>query len=311
MDWNGTCININQKGGVLRAGGQVYLIETENHASTIVVNSSEDYRNEREEMNMKLKDKVAIVTGAGRGIGRGIALRLANDGADVVVVDVNSETVKKVAKEIEAVGRKSIAIVADVSNGAAVNAMVEQVVGEFGKLDIMVANAGICQVKAAIEITEEEWDRIFAVNTKGIFLCDQAAAKQMMKGKIKHGKIINCSSIAGHSGFSLMSSYSATKFAVVGFTQALAKELGPFGINVNAYCPGIVGTDMWDLIDEKMGVYLGLPKGDTLKKYTELITLGRVETPADVACLVSYLASADSDYMTGQAINICGGIIMS
>ena len=262
-------------------------------------------------MNMKLKDKVAIVTGAGRGIGRGIALRLANDGADVVVVDVNSETVKKVAKEIEAVGRKSIAIVADVSNGAAVNAMVEQVVGEFGKLDIMVANAGICQVKAAIEITEEEWDRIFAVNTKGIFLCDQAAAKQMMKGKIKHGKIINCSSIAGHSGFSLMSSYSATKFAVVGFTQALAKELGPFGINVNAYCPGIVGTDMWDLIDEKMGVYLGLPKGDTLKKYTELITLGRVETPADVACLVSYLASADSDYMTGQAINICGGIIMS
>jgi len=258
---------------------------------------------------MKLKGKVAIVTGAGRGIGRGIALRLAQDGADVVVNDINSETMNKVVKEIEALGRKAIAIVADVSNGAAVYAMVEQAVAEFGKLDIMVANAGIAQVKQAIEITEEDWDRIFAVNAKGIFLCDQAAAKQMIKQK--NGKIINCASIAGHSGFSLLSSYSATKFAVVGFTQALAKELGPFGINVNAYCPGIVGTDMWDLIDEKMGIYLDLPKGETLKKYSELITLGRVETPEDVACLVSYLASADADYMTGQSINICGGIIMS
>ncbi|MCO1600593.1 acetoin reductase [Desulfosporosinus nitroreducens] len=258
---------------------------------------------------MKLKGKVAIITGAGRGIGRGIALRLAQDGADVVVNDINSETVNKVVKEIEALGRKAIAIVADVSNGTAVYAMVEQAVAEFGKLDIMVANAGIAQVKQAIEITEEDWDRIFSVNAKGIFLCDQAAAKQMIKQK--SGKIINCASIAGHSGFSLLSSYSATKFAVVGFTQALAKELGPFGINVNAYCPGIVGTDMWDLIDEKMGIYLDLPKGETLKKYTELITLGRVETPEDVACLVSYLASDDANYMTGQSINICGGIIMS
>lgn len=258
---------------------------------------------------MKLKGKVAIITGAGRGIGRGIALRLAQDGADVVVNDINSETVNKVVKEIEALGRKAIAFVADVSNGTAVYSMVEQAVAEFGKLDIMVANAGIAQVKQAIEITEEDWDRIFAVNAKGIFLCDQAAAKQMIKQK--NGKIINCASIAGHSGFSLLSSYSATKFAVVGFTQALAKELGPFGINVNAYCPGIVGTDMWDLIDEKMGIYLDLPKGETLKKYTELITLGRVETPEDVACLVSYLASDDANYMTGQSINICGGIIMS
>ncbi|KJR49156.1 2,3-butanediol dehydrogenase, S-alcohol forming, (S)-acetoin-specific [Desulfosporosinus sp. I2] len=258
---------------------------------------------------MKLKGKVAIVTGAGRGIGRGIAIRLAQDGAEVVVNDINSETVNKVVKEIEALGRKALAIVADVSNGPAVYAMVEKVVAEFGKLDIMVANAGIAQVKQAIEITEEDWDRIFAVNAKGIFLCDQAAAKQMIKQK--RGKIINCASIAGHSGFGLLSSYSATKFAVVGFTQALAKELGPYGINVNAYCPGIVGTDMWDLIDEKMGIYLDLPKGETLKKFSELITLGRVETPEDVACLVSYLASADADYMTGQAINICGGVIMS
>lgn len=258
---------------------------------------------------MKLKGKVTIVTGAGRGIGRGIALRLAQDGADVVVNDINKENVNKVVKEIEGLGRKALGIVADVSNGAAVYAMVEQTVAEFGQLDIMVANAGIAQVKQAIEITEEDWDKVFAVNAKGVFLCDQAAAKQMIKQK--KGKIINCASIAGHSGFSLLSHYSATKFAVVGFTQALAKELGPHGITVNAYCPGIVGTDMWDLIDEKMGPYLGLPKGETLKKYSELITLGRVETPEDVACLVSYLASSDADYMTGQAINICGGIVMS
>jgi len=258
---------------------------------------------------MKLQGKVALVTGAGRGIGRGIALRLAQDGADVVVNDVNLENVNKVAEEIKLLGRKSLAIVADVSKGNEVYGMVDQVVAEFGKIDIMVANAGIAQVKLVVELTEEDWDRVFAVNARGVFLCDQAAAKQMIKQK--SGKIINCASIAGHSGFSMLAHYSATKFAVVGFTQALAKELGPYGITVNAYCPGIVGTDMWDLIDEKMGQYLGLPKGETIKKYSELITLGRVETPEDVACLVSYLASSDADYMTGQSINICGGIIMS
>lgn len=258
---------------------------------------------------MKLQGKVALVTGAGRGIGRGIALRLAQDGADVVVNDVNLENVNKVAEEIKLLGRKSLAIVADVSKGNEVYGMVDQVVAEFGKIDIMVANAGIAQVKLVVELTEEDWDRVFAVNARGVFLCDQAAAKQMIKQK--SGKIINCASIAGHSGFNMLAHYSATKFAVVGFTQALAKELGSYGITVNAYCPGIVGTDMWDLIDEKMGQYLGLPKGETIKKYSELITLGRVETPEDVACLVSYLASSDADYMTGQSINICGGIVMS
>lgn len=258
---------------------------------------------------MKLEGKVAIVTGAGRGIGRGIALRLAQDGATVVVNDINKDNVKKVAQEIKDMGRKSLAIAGDVRKIDDVNSMVDQTVAEFGQLDIMVANAGIAQVKLAIELTPEDWDNVFAVNMRGIFLCDQAAAKQMIKQKTK-GKIINCSSIAGHSGFSMLSHYSASKFAVRGFTQAFAKELGPHGITVNAYCPGIVGTDMWDLIDEKMGEYLGLPKGETLKKYTELITLGRVETPEDVADFVSYLASSDADYMTGQAVNICGGIVM-
>ncbi|WP_211289675.1 Diacetyl reductase [(S)-acetoin forming] [Sporomusa silvacetica DSM 10669] len=253
--------------------------------------------------------RTAIVTGSGRGIGRGIALRLAKDGLDVVVCDINAENAKKVSEEIEALGRKSLVIVGDVSNEKDVYAMVDQVVEKFGKLDVMVANAGICHIKWATELTTAEWDQAFAVNCRGAFLCDTAAAKQMIKQK--GGKIINCSSIAGHDGFSLLSAYSATKFAIRGFTQALAKELGRYGITVNAYCPGIVGTDMWDLIDEKMGPYLKLGKGEVLKEYTKLITMGRVETPDDVASFVSYLASSDSNYMTGQTIMIDGGIVMN
>ncbi|HBX23540.1 MAG TPA: 3-oxoacyl-ACP reductase [Desulfotomaculum sp.] len=254
-------------------------------------------------------DKVAIVTGAGRGIGRGIAFRLAKDGLDVVVNDIDAENVNQVSQELKSLGSNTMAIVADVSNEKEVYAMVDQVVEKYGKLDVMVANAGIAKVKLAIEMTASEWDEIFAINCRGVFLCDQAAAKQMIKQK--NGKIINCASVAAHSGFNLLAAYSATKFAVRGFTQALAKELGPSGITVNAYCPGIVGTDMWDLIDEKIGPYLNLPKGEVLKKYSELITLGRVQTPDDVACFVSYLASSDSDYMTGQSVMIDGGIVMS
>lgn len=256
----------------------------------------------------KLTGKIGIVTGAARGIGRGIALRLAQDGADIVVCDVNESAVQAVAGEISALGRKSLAMKTDVTREEDVNALVKKTVATFGRLDIMVANAGIADIKLATEITPDDWDRIFAVNCRGTFLCDKAAALQMMEQK--SGKIINCASIAAHAGFWCLSSYSATKFAVRGFTQALAKELGPYNIQVNAYCPGIVGTDMWELIDEKMGKYLGLAKGDTLKKYTELITAGRVETPEDVACFVSYLASADADYMTGQSVMIDGGIVM-
>lgn len=260
---------------------------------------------------MKLQGKVVLITGAGRGIGRGIALRLAADGADVVINDVNMENANKVAKEIQALGRKSLAVVADVTNSSQVNAMFDKVLAEFRKLDVMINNAGIAHVKAVVEMAEEDWDRVMTVNTKGMFLCAQAAAKQMIKQK--GGKIINCASIAGHMGFGLLAHYTASKYAVVGFTQALAKELGSFGITVNAYCPGIVGTDMWELVDEELGKYLGLAKGETVKKFcNDMIVLGgRIETPEDVACLVSYLASSDADYMTGQSINICGGIVMS
>lgn len=265
---------------------------------------------------MKLNGKVAIVTGAGRGIGRAIALRLASDGATMVVSDVNLDNVTKVAEEIKAQGGRARALRTDVTSEADVKELVDTAVREHGKLDIMVANAGIANIKMSIEMTPEEWDQIMAVNTKGVFLCDTTAARQMIKQGHSGtpgsgGKIINCASIAAHAGFSILAAYSASKFAVRGFTQALAKELGSYKINVNAYCPGIVGTDMWTLIDEKMGPYLGMQKGDVLKEYTKLITAGRVSVPEDVASFVSYLASSDADYMTGQSVMIDGGIIMN
>lgn len=265
---------------------------------------------------MGLKGKVAIVTGSGRGIGRAIALRLAQDGADVVIGDLNEENIQKVAGEIKALGRKTLAIKTDVTKSEDVYALVDKTVAEFGKLDIMVANAGICHIKLAIEITPDEWDQIMAVNAKGIFLADTAAAKQMIKQGHKGylgsgGKIINCCSIAGHQGWGFLSSYSASKFAVRGFTHGLAKELAEHKITVNGYCPGIVGTDMWELIDAKMGPYLGKKKGEVLKEAIEGILAKEAGKPEQVACYVSYLASSDSDYMTGQSVMIDGGIVLN
>lgn len=265
---------------------------------------------------MKLQGKVVIVTGAGRGIGRGIAMRLASDGADVVVADMNVENAKKVAAEIEAAGGKAMAIQTDVTKKEECDALVEKTVEKYGKLDIMVANAGIGVVKVSLDHTEEDWDKTLAVNVKGVFFCDTAAARQMIKQGHKGylgsgGKIINCASIAAHGGWAYLPAYSASKFAVRGFTQAFAKEMAPNKITVNAYCPGIVGTDMWTLIDEKIGEYTGAKKGETLKASIDALILAKeVGTPEQVAGYVSYLASVDSDYMTGQSVMIDGGIVL-
>jgi meso-butanediol dehydrogenase/(S,S)-butanediol dehydrogenase/diacetyl reductase len=251
----------------------------------------------------------AIVTGAGRGIGRGIALRLARDGHAVAVNDVNKAGAESVAEEIMAAGGRAIAAPADITDRDAVFAMVGRVAEELGSVDVMVANAGIAQVKTLLEVTPEDLETIFRVNVFGVVYCMQAAAERFIAQGTK-GKIINAASIAGHGGFAYLGHYSATKFAVRALTQAAAKELADKGITVNAYCPGIVGTDMWDLIDEKMGPYLGNARGETLAQYTGLIALGRVQTPEDVAGFVSYLAGPDSDYMTGQSVMIDGGIVM-
>jgi meso-butanediol dehydrogenase/(S,S)-butanediol dehydrogenase/diacetyl reductase len=245
----------------------------------------------------------AIVTGAGRGIGRGIALRLAKDGHAVAVNDVNKAGAEAVAAEITAAGGRAVAVPADVTDRDAVFAMVDQVATELGSVDVMVANAGIAQVKTLLEVTPDDLRTIFDVNVFGVVYCLQAAAEKMI-AQGRGGKIINAASIAGHAGFDYLGHYSATKFAVRALTQAAAKELAQHQITVNAYCPGIVGTDMWD------GAYLGTAKGEALANYSQLIALGRVQTPEDVAGFVSYLASQDSNYMTGQSVVIDGGIVM-
>jgi meso-butanediol dehydrogenase/(S,S)-butanediol dehydrogenase/diacetyl reductase len=265
----------------------------------------------------KLAGKVAIVTGSGRGIGKAIAMRLASDGAAVVISDVMMENAQKVVAEIEAAGGKSMAFMADVTKEAEVEALVAKTVEQFGKLDIMVANAGIGIVKLGVDHTPEDIDKQLAVNVKGVILTDNAAAKQMIKQGNKGylgsgGKIINCCSIAGHSGFAFLPVYSCSKFAVRGYTQAFAKEMAEYKITVNGYCPGIVGTDMWDLIDEKIGAYTGAAKGETLKAYVDSAILAKeVGKPEQVAGYISYLASEDADYMTGQSVMIDGGIVLN
>ncbi|MBB2891515.1 acetoin reductase [Flexivirga oryzae] len=248
--------------------------------------------------------RVAIVTGAGRGIGAAIATRLAKDGYAVVVNDVDPATAQHTADEIG-----GCAAPADVTDRGAVFDLVQTAVDRYGRLDTMVANAGIAKVQTLLEATPADLEQIFRVNVFGVLYCIQAAAERF-RTQGGGGKIITCASIAAHDGFAYLGSYSGTKFAVRGITQAAAKELAGDGITVNAYCPGIVGTDMWDLIDEQLGRYLGTGKGEALASYAAGIPLGRVQTPEDVANFVSYLGSPDADYMTGQAIMIDGGVVM-
>ena len=258
---------------------------------------------------MGIEGKVAVVTGAGRGIGRAVAMQLAADGADVAVNDIRADEAKKVAAEIEALGSRTVAVPADVTDRAAVFDMVATVVDTLGRLDIMVSNAGIAQVKPLAEVEPADLETLFRVNVFGVVYCLQAAAAQM-KAQGGGGKIINAASIAGLSGFDLLGPYSATKFGVVGLTQAAAKELAQHGITVNSYCPGIVDTDMWEQIDDELGQYIGTEKGGAFKQYAATIPLGRPQTAQDVANLVSYLAGPGSDYMTGQSVIIDGGLVM-
>lgn len=257
---------------------------------------------------MSINGKVALVTGAGQGIGRAIALRLANDGADIAIADLKEEQMKAVADEVRAIGRKATTIRADVSNRDEVFAAVDHAHNKLGGFDIIVNNAGIASIQPLAEVTPEEADQILKINVNGVLWGIQAAAAKFKQLKRK-GKIINAASIAGHEAMPLLGIYSATKFAVRALTQAAAREFASDGITVNAYCPGIVGTDMWVEIDRRMAEITGAKIGENYEKYVGGIALGRAQTPEDVAALVSYLAGPDSDYMTGQAPIIDGGLV--
>lgn len=227
---------------------------------------------------MSIRGKVALVTGAGQGIGRAIALRLAEDGADIAIVDVKEETMKSVADEVRAVGRKATTFKANVAERDEVFAAVDNAERELGGFDIIVNNAGIASIQPLLDVTPAEIDKTLKVNVEGVLWGIQAAAKKF-KARKQRGKIISASSIAGHEGYPLLGVYSATKFAVRALTQAAAKELATDGITVNAYCPGVVGTDMWVEIDRRMAEITGAEIGENYEKFVGGIALGRAETP--------------------------------
>jgi meso-butanediol dehydrogenase/(S,S)-butanediol dehydrogenase/diacetyl reductase len=260
-----------------------------------------------------LLDKVALVTGAGRGIGRGIAIELARQGADLALVDVFPDGLAAVADEVGENGSKATTFVADVSDRAAVFAAVDHAASALGGFDVMINNAGVALVGPISEVTPQELARLWAINVDGVLWGIQAAvAKFKELGNKERGrisKVINASSIAGHEGYAMLGPYSATKFAVRALTQAAAKEHAADGITVNAYCPGVVGTDMWVEIDKRFAELTDAAEGETFEKFVATIALGRAETPDDVAGFVAYLAGPGADYMTGQAGVIDGGMV--
>jgi 3-oxoacyl-[acyl-carrier protein] reductase len=247
---------------------------------------------------MKLQGKAALVTGASRGIGREIALELARQGADVAVNYAGSEAkAQEVVEEIRALGREAFAVQADVANGEAVQEMVKQTIERFGKLDILVNNAGITRDNLLMRMKDEEWDAVINTNLKGVFLCTKAVTRQMMKQR--SGRIINIASIVGVSGNAGQANYVAAKAGVIGLTKTAAKELASRGITVNAVAPGFITTDMTDKLTE-----------DVKKGMLAQIPLARFGEPEDVAKVVSFLASDDSKYMTGQTLHVDGGMVM-
>ena len=271
----------------------------------------------------ELGGKVALVTGAAgqNGIGRAVANRLAREGADVAVCDLRDQPVgnwgglSQVVSEIEALGRGSLGCVCDVTNSDNVARMYQETLDRFGRIDILVNNAGSeagPDRVPVVDLDEAVWDRVLAVNAKGTFLCSQAAARHMI-GRGGGGKIVNLSSSAGKKGRERFAAYSASKFAVIGFTQSLALELAQHRINVNAICPGLVDTE------RVYGIASGLkPENVTTEAHREFLIeqaasanpFGRVAQPNDIAQAAAYLASAESDYMTGIAMNVSGGMVM-
>jgi meso-butanediol dehydrogenase/(S,S)-butanediol dehydrogenase/diacetyl reductase len=257
----------------------------------------------------RFENSVVVITGASRGIGRGIALRFAEEGAAVAVC-ANEHRVHDVADEIAGMGRKALAREVDVTDKDAVDRLYAGVLEEFGKIDVSIQNAGVITIARIQEMTEAEWDRIMAVNTKGVFLCCQAAAKIMIEQG--HGCLINTASGQAREGFIYTPHYAASKMGVVGITQSLAKELAPHGITVNAICPGIIDTDMWAYNDKAWGALLGSYKpGELMQEWIDGIPMKKAGKPEDVAGLVAFLASKDAAYITGQTVNVDGGLIMS
>ncbi len=258
-----------------------------------------------------LDGQVAIVTGGGRGIGRAIALRLAQEGCQVAVADLDGGTAAQVADEVREQGVQALPLQLDVTRKEEVQQMVSQTSDQLGDLRILVNNAGIGAIAPLLETDEETWDALMNVNAKSVLLCSQAAALQMIE-QGGGGRIINNASGAGKiaPGKNMpLGAYAASKHAVVALTKQMGLELSDHGILVNCVCAGIVDTPMWDLIDRETAARQGAPVGSIKAQAVAGVPLGRIQQPEDVANLVAFLASADAAYMTGQTYNVSGGLL--
>lgn len=241
--------------------------------------------------------KVAVVTGAARGIGQAIAKRLAQEGADVVICDLQAEWLAETAGIVEGLGRKALPLAVDVGDSEAVNACINEVVKVYGKVDIMVNNAGITKDTLLVRMSDDDWDAVLRVNLKGTFLFSRAVAKHMMKQR--SGAIVNIASISGVIGTAGQANYAASKAGVIALTKSTANELAARGVRANAIAPGFISSKMTDALSE-----------DVRKQYLSRIPLGRFGTVEDIANAVVFLASEQSSYMTGQTLHVNGGMVM-
>lgn len=253
--------------------------------------------------------KTVVVTGGNKGIGYAIAERFAEEGANLVIASIEAN-VKEAARKLEQKGGKAIGVECNVSDLESVKALYALAAKTFGQIDVSVQNAGIITIAKVEDLTEKEWDDTMEVNTKGVFLCCQEAIRYMRKSG--GGKLINTASGQAREGFIYTPHYAASKFGVMGLTQSLAKEVALENITVNAICPGIIHSDMWDYNDRVWGEMLGdYGPGELMAEWVEGIPMKKAGTGADVAGVVAFLASDDAQYVTGQTINIDGGLIMS
>lgn len=265
-------------------------------------------------MKRNFAGKTVVITGACRGIGAGIAERFASDGARLVMVS-NAERVFETAEKIKAAhGSEILALQVDVTDEQQVQHLYQEAASRFGTIDVSIQNAGVITIDTFDKMPKSDFDKILAVNTTGVWLCCREAAKYMVK---QHsGSLINTSSGQGRQGFIYTPHYAASKMGVIGITQSLSQELAPWNITVNAFCPGIIESEMWDYNDRVWGEILSTEqksygKGELMAEWVQNIPLKRAGQPQDVAGLVAFLASDDARYITGQTINVDGGLIMS
>ncbi|PZQ96984.1 MAG: SDR family oxidoreductase [Cereibacter sphaeroides] len=255
--------------------------------------------------------QTVFVTGGNKGIGRGIATRFAQEGARVAIAAIEAETSDAAASIAKETGAEVLGLVLDVTDAKAVQDAYGKAEEAFGPISVSVQNAGVITIAKIEDLTEREWDLNLDVNTKGAFLCCQEAIRRFRASGIR-GRLINIASGQARQGFIFTPHYAASKFGVMGLTQSLAKELAKEGITANAICPGIIHTEMWDYNDRVWGKMLGdYGPGELMAEWVRGIPMGRAGTPAEVGALVAFLASEDAAYITGQTINIDGGLIMS